>query len=79
MDTTNDQSDEVGALAGDVLLGAEKIAAHLTTILGQKVDEDDVYYAHRAKKWPISKYGAFLITSKTRLNSHAKKILRGNV
>src|SRR5262249_26337968 len=45
-------------LAGDVLLGAAKIAAHLTAILGAPIGANDVYYAHRMKKWPIGKYGA---------------------
>jgi hypothetical protein len=65
-------------LAGDVLLGAAKIAAHLTAILGEPVDADDVYYAHRMKKWPIGKYGALLIASRRRLNNHVEKITRGS-
>ena len=65
-------------LAGDVLLGAKKIAKHIETILGVPVDEDDVYYAHRMKKWPIGKYGALLIASKRRLTNHVEKITRGS-
>lgn len=64
-------------LAGDALLGAKRIAEHIETILGVPVDEDDVYYFNRAKKWPIGKYGALLIASKRRLNSHAEKLMRG--
>jgi hypothetical protein len=85
MDTTQSNHDEADtggssrppALAGDVLLGAAKIAAHLTAILGEPIDADDVYYAHRMKKWPIGKYGALLIASKKRLNNHVEKITRG--
>jgi hypothetical protein len=62
---------------GDVLLGAAKIAAHLTVVLDEPVDADDVYYAHRMRKWPIGKYGALLIASKRRLNNHVEKMTRG--
>jgi hypothetical protein len=61
-----------------VLLGAAKIAAHLTAILGEPVDADDVYYARRMKKWPIGKYGALLIASRRRLNNHIEKMTRGS-
>ena len=74
---SNSQSDEVGALADDVLLGARSIAEHITS-LGFPVDETNVYYLHRAKKWPFNKYGVFLIASKRRLTRHAEKLLRGN-
>ena len=63
------------AVADDVLLGAKSIAEHITA-LGFPVDESDIYYLHRAKKWPFNKYGVFLIASKRRLTSHAKKLLR---
>jgi hypothetical protein len=76
MDTSN-QPDEVSALADDVLLGAKSIAEHITS-LGFPVDETDVYYLHRAKKWPFNKYGIFLIASKRRLTRHAEKLLRGS-
>ena len=65
------------AVADDVLLGASTIAKHITS-LGFPVDEDDVYYLHRAKKWPFNKYGVFLIASKRRLTRHAKKLLDGS-
>jgi hypothetical protein len=74
---TNQQHDEADErVADDVLLGAKSIAAHLTS-LGFPVDESDIYYLHRAKKWPFNKYGAFLIASKRKLNRHAEKIIRG--
>ena len=71
----SDEEDE--RLADDVLLGAKRIADHLTSILGVPVDEADVYYAHRMKKWPIGKYGALLIASKRRFARHAEKLTRG--
>jgi hypothetical protein len=64
-------------IADDVLLGARSIAEHITA-LGFPVNETDVYYLHRVKKWPFNKYGTFLIASKQRLTSHAKKLLRGS-
>jgi hypothetical protein len=70
--------DDDAHLAGDVLLGAKKIAKHIETILGVPVDEDDVYYFNRARKLPIGKYGAFLIASKKRLNNHIEKMTRGS-
>ena len=72
-----DDDEPIGRLADDVLLGAKRIAGHITS-LGFPVDEADVYYLHRVKKWPFNKYGTFLIASKQRLTSHAKKLLRGS-
>src|SRR5258707_2508268 len=72
------RDDSEAHLAGDVLLGAKKIAKHIETILGVPVDEDDVYYFNRARKLPIGKYGAFLIASKKRLNNHIEKMTRGS-
>ena len=69
--------DQHEGVAGDALLGAKRIAEHIASILGVPVDEDDVYYFNRAKKWPIGKYGALLIASKKRLNNHAEKMMRG--
>jgi hypothetical protein len=74
--TLDDDDEPVERLADDVLLGAKSIAEHITS-LGFPVDENDVYYLHRVKKWPFHKYGAFLIASKRRLTRHAKEILRG--
>jgi len=71
-----DDNDEPVDIAGDVLLGARSITEHISS-LGFPVNETDVYYLHRAKKWPFNKYGVFLIASKRRLSRHAKEILRG--
>jgi hypothetical protein len=76
MDTNQDEGDE--RLVSDLLVGARRIAEQITSILGDPVDEDDVYYFNRVQKWPIGKYGALLIASKRRLNSHAEKITRGS-
>jgi hypothetical protein len=72
-----DDDESVERLAGDVLLGAKSIAEHITA-LGFPVNETDVYYLHRAKKWPFNKYGVFLIASKRRLTRHAENLLRGS-
>jgi hypothetical protein len=63
--------------ADDVLLGATRIAGHLTELLGVPVNAADVYYAHRAEKLPIGKYGALLIASKRRLADYTDKLARG--
>jgi hypothetical protein len=57
----NTPDDHNEPLEDDVLLGARRIAGHLTDIFGVPVDETSVYYAHRRKKLPIGKYGAQLI------------------
>jgi hypothetical protein len=72
----NDDVEPVERLADDVLLGAKSIAEHITS-LGFPVNETDVYYLHRAKKWPFNKYGVFLIASKRHLTRHAEKLLHG--
>jgi hypothetical protein len=72
MDATQ-QHDDDERLAGDLLVGAKQIAEYITS-LGIPTDEDDVYYAHRAEKLPIGKYGAFLIASKRKLNRYTQKI-----
>ena len=66
-----------GDVAGDVLVGATRIAEHIAVLVGEPVDEDNVYYYARVKKWPIGKNGADLVASKRRLNKHADKITRG--
>jgi hypothetical protein len=77
MNTDINQQHECDAhLADDVLLGAKSIAEHITS-LGFPVDENDVYYLHRVKKWPFYKYGAFLIASKRQLTRHAENFTRG--
>jgi hypothetical protein len=66
--------DDDDDLAGDLLVGAEPIEAHLKHL---GVPDPDAYYLRRTGKWPIGKYGANLIASKRRLNRHADKITRG--
>src|SRR5262245_48248002 len=73
----DDDDESVERLASDVLLGAKSIAEHITA-LGFPVDETDVYYLHRTKKWPFNKYGVFLIASRSGLTRHAEKLLRGS-
>jgi hypothetical protein len=72
-----EDDESVERLAGDVLLGAKSIAEYITS-LGFPVTETDIYYLHRMKKWPFSKYGAFLVASKRRLTSHAEQLLHGS-
>jgi hypothetical protein len=78
--TTTQQHDEADAhLAGDLLVGADKIRAFLI-FLGLPEDTD-VYYLKRAGRWPIGKTGGeggSLIASKRRLTRHAEKITRGS-
>jgi hypothetical protein len=61
----------------DVLLGAKRIAEHLTEILGVPVDETDVYYIRRMGKLPIGKYGSLLIASRSRLLRRAEELALG--
>jgi hypothetical protein len=68
MDTTEHEGE---ACAGDLLIGARPIEAHLKQL---GVPDPDAYYLRRAGKWPIGKYGANLIASKRRLARHAEKI-----
>ena len=80
MDTTTNHYDDEGEphLAGDLLVGADKIRAFLVH-LGLPEDTD-VYYLKRAGRWPIGKTGGeggSLVASKRRLINHAKKITRG--
>ena len=72
MNTTNPQHPDA-PLAGDLLIGADLIEAHLR-YLG--VPDPDAYYLRRSGKWPIGKYGANLAASKLRLNRHAEEITR---
>ena len=72
----NQHDERDKRLAGDALVGAKQIAEFITS-LGVPTDEDDVYYARRAKKLPIGKYGAELIASKTKLTRYVDKITRG--
>jgi hypothetical protein len=59
-------------LASDLLRGARRIGEFIGAT------EDQVYYLHRSRKWPIGKLGKDLIASKTRLASHARKITAGS-
>ena len=70
----NQHGDGDERLVGDLLVGATRIAGHISKLIGEPVDEDDVYYFRRAGKWPIGKYGAELIASRKKLNRHAQKI-----
>jgi hypothetical protein len=74
MDTN--KPNEGDTTAGDLLVNAGPIAEYITS-LGVPVEKEEVYYLARAKKWPIGKYGAYLVASKTRLSRHAEKITRG--
>jgi hypothetical protein len=71
--------EPVSGVADDVLLGAQRIAAHLTAILGVPTNTHDVYYASRMRKLPIGKYGALLIASKHQIARHFEQIARGSV
>jgi hypothetical protein len=59
--------------AQDLLHGADEIRDYLNS-LGFKINSDGVYYAHREQKWPITKHGKFLISTKSQLSRHARKI-----
>ena len=73
MDDQSEKSEE-RALAEDLLIGAEKIAAFMATaVIGGDVDTGDVYYFRRSRKWPIGKLGKDLIASKAALTRHARK------
>jgi hypothetical protein len=64
------------ALNGDLLRGAEAIRDYLRSLSSDSDwDVEDVYYAHRAKKLPIGKYGKDLISSKSKI----ARTLRGLV
>jgi hypothetical protein len=58
-------------LAGDLLVGAGPIEAHLKQL---GVPDPDAYYLRRSGKMPIGKYGANLIASKRRLARHTQKL-----
>jgi hypothetical protein len=57
--------------ASDVLIGAEAIEEHLASI---GFPDEDAYYLHRTQRWPIGKYGKYLIATKTNLDRHARKL-----
>jgi hypothetical protein len=60
----SDQAEKQTCLDGDVLRGAKAISDYL----GPGWNPEDVYYAHRAKKLPIGKYGKDLISFKSKLD-----------
>jgi hypothetical protein len=70
-DDQREQSNE--RFAGDLLRGAHRIGAFISS-LGFDVTTDGVYYLHKKKSWPISKYGKDLIASKSKLTRHAHKL-----
>ena len=76
MDTNqHDEGDE--RLAGDLLVGAAAIAAYLVYLGMKDIDEDDVYYLKRTRRWPIGNMGGDsgpLISTKRRLARHTQKI-----
>jgi hypothetical protein len=74
MDITRNEPDESDTPAGDLLIGAALIEAHLKQL---GVHDPNAYYLRRVGKWPIGKYGANLVASRRRLNRHAEKITRG--
>ncbi len=45
----------------NVLVGAEAIEAYLAEI---GFPNENAYYLHRTKRWPIGKYGKYLIATK---------------
>jgi hypothetical protein len=72
MDTTQHEDSET--LRGDLLRGARRIAAHISILIDEPVEESKVYYWAKTKKWPIGKLGAELFASVKKLNRHAQKI-----
>jgi hypothetical protein len=57
--------------SADVLIGAGAIEEHLASI---GFPDSDAYYLRRVGRWPIGKYGKFLLATKTNLDRHAKKL-----
>jgi hypothetical protein len=55
----------------NVLIGAEAIEAHLASI---GFPDEDAYYLKKIGRWPIGKYGKFLIATRTGLDRHARKL-----
>jgi hypothetical protein len=61
-------------LAADLLIGAEDIRAHLK-LLGIEMELDGVYYAHKKKKLPISKFGNQLISTRSKITRHIQNLV----
>jgi hypothetical protein len=72
MSNESPEAEKAETLADDLLDGAEEIRAYL----GAKT-VDEIYYAYRAKIWPIGKIGKKYIASKRRLTRHANKLTQG--
>ena len=81
MDNTNQHDDGDERLAGDLLVGADKIREFLVS-LGVPEKTADPYYLKRSGNgWPIGSTaagGGKLIASRRRLTRHLDKIARGN-
>ena len=63
--TIGHNSGQTGRLSDDLLFGAEAIAAEL----GLKPAQ--IYYIHKSKKLPISKFGRMLVASRRKLQRAA--------
>jgi hypothetical protein len=55
----------------NVLKGGRQIEAYLAEI---GFPDEDAYYLHKTGRWPIGKYGKFLIATKANLDRHARKL-----
>lgn len=69
MDTDDD--------AADFLLGAEPLAAFLTTLLGQHVTVNQTYHWHKQKLIPTGKFGDQIVASKDELRRHFARLASG--
>jgi hypothetical protein len=78
-----DDQDHAELVGDDLLRGAEALGVFLVELgLIPPADDPDilkqrVYYAVKAKRLPVGKYGRELIASKTRLIKHVRKITAG--
>ena len=72
---SHDIQTEADDLAADLLRGGPAIAAFLQTIGWPEATVDKVYYLARSKKLPIGKFGNELITTKSRLTRHVRKLV----
>jgi hypothetical protein len=70
----DDPTDPDERCAADLLLGAAKIAVFLNELGLVEVKPGDVYYLHKAKRLPITKFGKRLIASRARIRRHANKL-----
>lgn len=58
--------------ADDVLIGAPAIENFLAEI---GYPDSDAYYLRKVGRWPIGKYGKFLLATKSGLTRHARKLV----